>query len=82
MKFLYEDTYEQEEIRWLVTYYLPNLVPEFDDSMEDDVRKTVVVEATDIDMAAKYAQQYIITKQKSQEASDWEGAEILSIERT
>ena len=81
MKYIFEDTFEEEEIKWLVTYYLPNMVPEIDDTMEDDVRKTITIIANDIDSAAKYAQQYIITKQKDDNGEDWLDAEVLSIER-
>lgn len=75
---LFEDA--EDEIWWAVTYYLPALDREFDD-MDSSAQKTVEIEAADFDLAVKYANQYIIKMQKSENGDIWTSAEILSIER-
>ena len=81
---LYEFVDDTEEIIWLVTYYLPSQTVETDDSFEEDKNTIgVEIEAPDFESAAKYAQQYIITKQKEDgdNAYMWVDAEIISIHR-
>lgn len=76
---LFEDA--EEGPVWAVEYYLGGS-NDIDDSFEDDGdRVQVDIEAPDFESAAKYATQYIIKMQKSENGERWADAEILSIER-
>lgn len=73
-----EEDENEEGFEWRVTFYLPELGPEYDDDF-DDFKEEVIIIAIDADQAVKYAEQYIRVQQKDNDS--WKNAEILSVER-
>ena len=75
---LSEDETTESKNRWLVQY---QLVPtEIDDDMQDSSIKEIIIQASDIDSATKYAYQYIRKMQKDPDVvENWNDAEIISI---
>jgi hypothetical protein len=76
---LFEESEEDVPV-WSVEYYLGKS-NDLDDTFDDNHRVQVNIEAPDFESAAKYATQYIIKMQKSENGERWANAEILSIER-
>ena len=70
---------EQEGPEWVITYHLG--YAELDDDIDGSDSTEVILNAIDFDTAVKYAQQYL-RKKKSEEktSTEWENAQILSIE--
>ena len=63
-----------------VVFYLPSLVQSTDDSMEEDnYMREIRIVAEDMSEAVKFAEQYI--RKMQHDTSDWEDAEIQSIEQ-
>lgn len=64
---------------WAVSYHLG--YSDFDDNIDDSDITEILISAKDFDTAVKYAQQYL-RKMQSEEAtsSEWENAQILSVE--
>lgn len=68
----------EEGPQWAVQFHLSALEDEYDDNMEQDSVKEVILNALDFDSAVKHAQQYIHVQ--ARENKEWEDVEILSIE--
>lgn len=77
LKTLQEDD-TNEEIKWQVTYFLPNLDSEYDDAFTNEDRQ-VILEAPSIEIISKIAEQYI--RKVAKEDSNWDGAEIVNIRK-
>lgn len=70
---------EDEGYTWVATYHLG--YAEFDDLEDTNETKEILFHAPDFDTAVKYAQQYLRKMQTEEETStEWESAEILSVE--
>ena len=77
---LTEDEEPVQGTEFSVVFYLPSLVQSTDDSMEEDnYMREIRVVAEDIGEAVKFAEQYI--RKMQHDTSDWEDAEIQSIEQ-
>ena len=64
---------------WVVTYHLG--YSEIDDDMDGSDEVEIIVNARSVEIAARYAQQYLRKMQVEDEtSSEWVDAEILSVE--
>ena len=64
---------------WVVVYHLG--YSEFDDDPDDTDFVEIVLNATSIDIAVRYAQQYLKKMQVEEAtAEEWANAQILSVE--
>lgn len=77
---LTEDEEPVQGTEFSVVFYLPSLVQSTDDSMEEDnYMREIRIVAEDMSEAVKFAEQYI--RKMQHDTSDWEDAEIQSIEQ-
>ncbi len=64
---------------WVVEYSLG--YPEFDDGEDTSETTEIILNAINFDTAVRYAQQYLRKMQTDSEtATEWESAEILSVQ--
>ena len=67
---------EEDIIQWDVQYQLKS-ADEYDDDIDGNNIREVIIEADDFDTAVKYAEQY--ARKSAHEDSSWADAEIISI---
>ena len=76
-RILFKDDEGGQE--WVVTYHLG--YDDVDDDMEGSDTEEIIFNATDIDVAVRYAQQYLRKMQIEEGTSGrWANAQILSVE--
>ena len=76
-RILFTDNDEGDE--WVVVYHFES--PEFDDDFESEDTTEVIFKAKSVDIAVRYAQQYLKKMQLDDETSEkWSTAEIVSVE--
>ena len=76
-RILFTDNDYGEE--WVVVYHFG--LNEFDDDLEAEESTEVIFKATSVEVAVRYANQYLKKMQLEEETADkWANAEIVSVE--
>ena len=70
---------DEEGPQWIVTYDLDTTNESLTEAEEDEINKTDIITAPDIESAAKYAEQN--ARIKARENPRWKSAEVISIEK-